>query len=830
MISGTVAFGDAATDNGTYAVTVSATDGITTVSENFLWTIASTSLTLSNPGNQSNTEQDSVSVQLFASGGQSGNYTYSATNLPGGLSLDQTGLISGTVSYLTAGSYPATVTVFDGFTSTSETFTWAVASVPLSLQNPGDQSNAENQYVYVPLAVSGGESTSYVYSATGLPSGVSIDSSAGVLSGTLAFGTAGTYAIVVSASDGVTTVSQNFTWTVAPAPLLLVPGDQFNVQGQTVSVQIQTEDYASSGLIYSATGLPTGLSIDPNTGLISGTLPMTSGVISNSVYEVTVYVVSPTGQTDRQQFLWTVSPYVAHGTENDGVTGYNDYYSVSQGDTLTVNAAQGVLANDTDSRGLPLTARLIRGLQNGTLQLNSDGSFTVQEKSDFEGQDYFVYALDDGTGAEAEAEAIIDCNANAANQVAAPRGPTVVPGNSDYSFSVQFDPVALGTFTTKNFRWISSNPAAADAEVGGGLTFKNTPNGNQLTSQVNGFFGVVEFNNVPASITLWAVYTLNGQTYETAKLTVYEVAVKVSTYEFPEPANKVHSAYKANTSFKAGAPQDEPALAPDGNYDITTPDGTTHAIRNRPTKRIQSGGRIPEDYTQLPESPAIEARALVTLVGPTVGQQQNEGVNRIAVGFVQHVDFVSTSAHYPVNGGQTLTSDLQGLSDVLDTNQSPGTNNNNSAFDTIFPAGIYQTAKPGGFAAKVIYDFDEPAIPFPQKLFGVQLDSVKLKWSFTLDVAAVILPPSGKVMDLNRTDNPVFYYREATVSWTWNGTGEVDKQGEWQPAAESKRIIISGFGPNKQNWNTDIPEPVQENTLGPNALTLAASPRKFKLS
>lgn len=41
-----------------------------------------------------------------------------------------------------------------------------------------------------------------------------------------------------------------------------------------------------------------------------------------------------------------------------------------------VAAAAGVLANDTDADGGPLTAATVTGPAHGTLMLNFDGSFT----------------------------------------------------------------------------------------------------------------------------------------------------------------------------------------------------------------------------------------------------------------------------------------------------------------------------------------------------------------------------------------------------------------------------------------------------------------------
>ncbi len=58
-------------------------------------------------------------------------------------------------------------------------------------------------------------------------------------------------------------------------------------------------------------------------------------------------------------------------------------------------AAPGVLANDTDPDGDPLTAVLDAGPANGTLTLNADGSFTFT--SNVEGADSFTYHATDGT-------------------------------------------------------------------------------------------------------------------------------------------------------------------------------------------------------------------------------------------------------------------------------------------------------------------------------------------------------------------------------------------------------------------------------------------------
>ena len=80
------------------------------------------------------------------------------------------------------------------------------------------------------------------------------------------------------------------------------PGSQTGTVGTAVSLQVKATDSASGQtLTYSATGLPTGLSINSSSGLISGT-PTTAGTDS-----VTVTAKDTTGASGSASFTWTIS-------------------------------------------------------------------------------------------------------------------------------------------------------------------------------------------------------------------------------------------------------------------------------------------------------------------------------------------------------------------------------------------------------------------------------------------------------------------------------------------------------------------------------------------
>jgi YD repeat-containing protein/VCBS repeat-containing protein len=82
--------------------------------------------------------------------------------------------------------------------------------------------------------------------------------------------------------------------------------------------------------------------------------------------------------------------------ENQPPVATDDSYSVNENGTLTVPAAQGVLANDSDAENDPLHAVLVSGPAHGTLSLQADGSFTYTPSADFFGTDAFTYKDNDG--------------------------------------------------------------------------------------------------------------------------------------------------------------------------------------------------------------------------------------------------------------------------------------------------------------------------------------------------------------------------------------------------------------------------------------------------
>ncbi|MDF3129100.1 Ig-like domain-containing protein [Kiritimatiellaeota bacterium B1221] len=94
--------------------------------------------------------------------------------------------------------------------------------------------------------------------------------------------------------------------------------------------------------------------------------------------------------------LDTVSLTVTEIDTAQAPVGSLDSYIVTLDTVLNVDAAGGVLANDTDANGEALTAVLVEDVSHGTLTLHADGSFSYQPESGFDGVDSFTYKADDG--------------------------------------------------------------------------------------------------------------------------------------------------------------------------------------------------------------------------------------------------------------------------------------------------------------------------------------------------------------------------------------------------------------------------------------------------
>jgi hypothetical protein len=229
------------------------------------------------------TEGGAYSTQLSAQNGTAP-LTWTATGLPAGMSVNLgSGVISGTP--LQSGSFSVKVTLTDSQIpnrSVSRSYTLTVKAAPPLKLASATLSGSVGLPFSGSLIATGGLAP-YSWTATGLPSGWSINSGTGQITGTFPAAptvidirvgvsdhgippltATGTMVIDVAAGVGVTTTS-------------LAAGTQGIAYAGGVAAAGGTAPYT-----WSATGLPAGLSINPGTGDITGT-PTAGGTFSVTV-------------------------------------------------------------------------------------------------------------------------------------------------------------------------------------------------------------------------------------------------------------------------------------------------------------------------------------------------------------------------------------------------------------------------------------------------------------------------------------------------------------------------------------------------------------------
>jgi uncharacterized delta-60 repeat protein len=196
----------------------------------------------------------------------------------------------------------------------------------------------------------------------------------------------------------------------------------------------------------------------------------------------------------------------------------NDAYSVSEDNTLSVSAASGVLANDTDNG--PLTAALVSGPSHGTLTLNANGSFTYQPNANFNGTDSFVYRATDSIQQSTTATVTITVNPVNDAPVAAPDGPYSVIAGQTLTIAA---PGLLANDTD-----VDGDPLTA--------AFYSNPSHGTLTLNANGSF-VYTANGFYSGADEFWYWAFDGTTYSN----LVNVSINVAPNQPPVAVNDAYS-------------------------------------------------------------------------------------------------------------------------------------------------------------------------------------------------------------------------------------------------------------------------------------------------
>lgn len=289
---------------GTFTVVVQATDAIAATAT-ISYTVAVAPLlevgTTSLPGGQVGVGYPATAV---AATGGTPPFVWSATGLPNGLTIDHgTGTVAGTPT--AAGTSTVVVQVTDATSTTSTASYSIVVDAALTIAGPSTLPGGQVGLAYpsTPISSSGG-TLSYTWSATGLPAGLAIDTTTGVIAGSPI--AAGSFAVDVTVSDGLSvTVTRRYELSVVGELAIstaTLPDGQLDVIYPATAL-VSTGGQAPN--TWSATGLPNGLSIAPATGVITGT-PHEVGVST-----VVVGLIDAAGATATRSLGLTVTSPVS---------------------------------------------------------------------------------------------------------------------------------------------------------------------------------------------------------------------------------------------------------------------------------------------------------------------------------------------------------------------------------------------------------------------------------------------------------------------------------------------------------------------------------------
>ncbi|GAB1641439.1 hypothetical protein KRMM14A1259_18620 [Krasilnikovia sp. MM14-A1259] len=279
----------------TPTVKVTVTDSLKIVNSVSFVIAVAPAVAVVDPGTQNDGVGAPVSTTFNAGGGKYP-YTWTATGLPAGLSLNaSTGTVTGTPT--TTGTNAVTVTATDSAGRTGTlSLTWNIGSITVA--NPGGLA-APTGVAYSKAITASGGTAPYTWSATGLPPGITINASTGVLSGTPT--TAGNYTTRVTATD-TTGVPGTVSFGFATGVIATHPGNRGNATGTAIPDLTIVANGGTKSYTWTATGLPPGLSINPSTGVISGT-PTTDGA-----YSVIATATDTAGVSGATGFTWNIGP------------------------------------------------------------------------------------------------------------------------------------------------------------------------------------------------------------------------------------------------------------------------------------------------------------------------------------------------------------------------------------------------------------------------------------------------------------------------------------------------------------------------------------------
>ena len=318
-------------------------------------------------------------------------YTIASGALPKGLTLDkETGLISGFIGPESANeNYTFTTIVLDSAgNSSTRKFSGKIAAGTSELSFVTSQlasMSAGIGYSFAVQMTGGAKPYKFAMTSGKLPDGLTLNSENGLISGTPRLETGGkNFVIAIKGRDALDQiVLTTFQGTVGPNPTGVVQILSRVIPG--IAVGLVSTGISTSGgalpLTFSVVdgALPSGLSINPTTGVISGTVPIT---VANTSYGFSVMVRDSIGIGMSRSFTGFIPAgsavlYIATSSIPAVAAGVNYIYQVP----VVGGVAPYSFVISAGSLPVGLTLSPTSGIISGTPNLksgNNSYSFTLR--------------------------------------------------------------------------------------------------------------------------------------------------------------------------------------------------------------------------------------------------------------------------------------------------------------------------------------------------------------------------------------------------------------------------------------------------------------------
>ena len=236
-------------------------------------------------------------------------YSVSSGSLPAGLSLSSsTGVISGTPANITSGSTTSSFTLnaFDGRNNTPRNYSITITDRgPVWVTTSPLTSFTKSTAYSTTLSATDDDSATMSYSLTSgsFPTGITLNSSTGVLSGTPSSSLNSTFTIRASNPNG-TYADRQFTMSnVGPVFSTSSPITILNNLSQSVTIGV-SDDSGTTTVSVVGSSLPSGISFNTTTKVLSGTTSVAAGTAG---YYLNLSAVDENGNTATRNFEITVA-------------------------------------------------------------------------------------------------------------------------------------------------------------------------------------------------------------------------------------------------------------------------------------------------------------------------------------------------------------------------------------------------------------------------------------------------------------------------------------------------------------------------------------------